>query len=90
MKLSHITAHATLRKQQRGISSLQVQLVEIFGVDHYQQGGSHISHVTEATIRALRQALDGLANVQLVKGNADQIVTVMHPKRRVHTTQYAA
>lgn len=90
MKMNHMTAHAKNRQQQRGISSLQIQLIEIFGEDHYQQGGSYLSYVPESTIRALRSALDGLDNVQVVKGDADQVVTVMHSTRRVHTTRYVA
>lgn len=90
MKLSHLTEHATRRKQQRGISDLQLRLLELFGVDHYQKGGAYLSYAPDDTLRALRQAIDGLANVAVVKGDADKVITVIRKNRRIETTRYAA
>jgi hypothetical protein len=90
MKFSHLTEHATRRKQQRGISDLQLRLLELFGEDHYQKGGAFLGYVPDDTLRALRQAIDGLANVAVVKGDAEKVITVMRKNRRIETTRYAA
>lgn len=84
------TRHAQARQQQRGISDLQMQLVQFFGEDHYQKGGCCVAYVPEATIRRIRAALDGLGGIALVKSPAETVVTVMHRTHKVRTTSYKA
>lgn len=86
----HLTEHAQKRKQQRGISNLQIDLIRHFGVDHYQKGGCCLSYIDEKTIKQLRCAIDKLAKVALVKTPTEYVATVMHMDRRVHTTQFVA
>lgn len=85
-----LTEHARARQRQRGISDMQIELIRAFGVDHYQQGGSHLCFIPEKKIAALRDALDKLGNVALMKGEADSVVTVMHVDRRIGRTRRAA
>lgn len=84
------TEHAKKRMQQRGISEMQVRLIKEFGMDMYQKGGENLSYIPEKTLAELRQAIDRLANVRIVLGDADVLVTTMHKHRSVHKTQYAA
>jgi len=90
MRNNHLTAHAQKRKQQRGIDDMQLELIRLFGVDHYQKGGGSLSFIPERTVAELRKAIDKLHNVAVIKGLNDQAVTVMHMDRRIKKTQYAA
>jgi muramoyltetrapeptide carboxypeptidase LdcA involved in peptidoglycan recycling len=90
MSPSQLTAHAQRRKQQRGISDLQVQLIQVFGEDHYQKGGATLSYVPEKRLMQLRQAIERLSGVVIIKGSAEDVVTIMHLDQRVGRTEYAA
>jgi hypothetical protein len=91
MKYDHnLTAHAQKRKQQRGISDLQMELIHHFGADHYQKGGCSLSYVDERTIKQLRSALDRLEKVAMIKTPTERVLTVMHMDQRIRKTQYAA
>lgn len=90
MRSNHLTAHAQKRKQQRGILDLQLELIHHFGVDRYQKGGYHLSFIPERKLTELRDAIDKLRNVAIVKGQADDGVSVMHMDKRIRTTRYAA
>lgn len=84
------TRHALVRKQQRGITEMQMQLLYFFGKDHLQKGGSHLTYVPEQTIREIRAALDGLGSRQLVKSASETVITVMNRTRKTRTTSYKA
>ncbi len=84
------TAHARQRMNQRSISEMQVMLIKVFGEHVYQKGGANYAFVKTKTIADLRYALDRISKLQLVTGNEDRIITVMHENRRVHKTQYRA
>ena len=88
--MERITEHAQRRKQQRGISNLQIDLIRRFGDDCYQQGGCTLSFLTERRIGELRQALERISKVALVKGSAEEVVTVMRLNKRIHRTEYVA
>ncbi|NDU92032.1 MAG: hypothetical protein G3I10_05395 [Ferrovum sp.] len=88
--MERMTEHAQRRKQQRGISNLQVDLIRYFGDDCYQQGGCTLSFITERRISELRQALERISKVAMVKGPAEEVITVMHLSRRIGRTQYVA
>lgn len=90
MSANNLTEHAQKRKQQRGITDLQIELIRAFGDDHYQKGGCSLSFISERKLTQLRNALDKLANVTLVKTPTESVVTVMHMDRRIHKTRYAA
>ena len=85
-----LASHATTRAQQRCISEMQMELIRMFGEDHYQKGGSHLAYVSDKQLKLLRKAIDQLASVQLIKGKDERVVTAMHRTRRTHTTAYAA
>jgi hypothetical protein len=91
MKSDHcLTAHAQKRKQQRGISTMELDLIKYFGIDHYQKGGCSLSYIDGKTIKQLRAAIDKLDKVAMIKTATESIATVMHMDRRIRTTQYAA
>jgi hypothetical protein len=90
MRSDRMTEHAQKRKQQRGISDLQVELLNIFGEDHYQKGGCSLSYIPERKLAMLRNAIDNLSNVALVKDASGRGITMMHMNRRVSKTQYVA
>lgn len=46
MRAQSFTEHAQKRKQQRGISDLQVELIRTFGDDHFQKGGCSLSFIS--------------------------------------------
>ena len=85
-----LTKHADKRKQQRAISDLQVQLIEMFGEELYQKGGTGKLYVRRKVIDELRHAVDKLENVTLIKGEANKIITVMHQTRKINSTQYSS
>lgn len=82
------TRHAKARMQQRGITEMQIQLLNYFGEDHLQKGGCYHTYVPEETIRKIRAALDGLSSRQMIKSAADEVITVMHQTRKTRTTSY--
>lgn len=91
MRKSHnLTEHAQKRRQQRGISELQIDLIRYFGADHYQKGGCSLSYIDEKTLKNLRGAIDKLDKVAMVITPTEVVVTVMHVDRRIHKTQYVA
>ena len=90
MRNLNLTEHAQKRKQQRGITDLQIALIRTFGVDHYQKGGCSLSYIPEKKLIQLRNALDNLSQIALVNGVNEETVTVMHMDRRINKTAYAA
>lgn len=90
MKRSALTAHARQRMQQRGISELQVQLIECFGVHRLQKGGTALSYIPHKTLAKLRHAIDKLSNTTVVLGKDERVITAMHKTRHIHMTDYAA
>lgn len=90
MNARKLTEHAQRRKQQRGISDLQVELILAFGDDHYQKGGASLSYISGRKINQLREALDRIENVAIVKTPTEGIATVMHMERRIRSTEYVA
>lgn len=88
--LTKITAHAQQRKQQRGINDLKIQLINLFGTDSYQKGGSYICSISEKRIQEIRQALDQLAGIVLIKGNDDRLITVLHQTKKIRCAKYSA
>jgi hypothetical protein len=81
-----MTEHAQRRVQQRGISALQIELITTFGDDHYQKGGCHLSFLSEKRLAQLRQAIDKLSGIALIKGEAECVVTAMRMDRRIRHT----
>lgn len=90
MKKINATSHARTRMQQRAINAMQIRLIEVFGRTQYQKGGANVGYMPEKTLTELRHAIDKLANVQILLGEQDRIITAMHETRRIHKTQYAA
>ncbi len=90
MKQRHITEHAQRRLQQRGISDLQIQLITVFGEDRYQKGGDMLSYIPERMLANLRQAIDRLSNVAIVKSGQGKVITTMHMDRKIYTTDLVA
>ena len=90
MHTSHLTEHAQKRKQQRGIDDLQLELIRHFGVDHYQKGGCSLSFIPERKLIELRNAIDKLHRLAMVKGLDERAVTVMRMDKRIRKTLYAA
>lgn len=90
MRSQSLTEHAQKRKQQRGITDLQIELIRTFGDDHYQKGGCSLSYISEKKLAQLRHALDKLNNLALVKESTERVVSVMHMDRRIHKTGYVA
>ena len=90
MRAKQMTEHAQKRKQQRGIAEAQIELIRVFGVDHYQTGGCSLSFIPERTLTELRSAIDRLHNIAIVKGKNDEAVTVIHMNKRILKTSYAA
>lgn len=84
------TRHAKQRMQQRGISNIQMQLIQLFGEDHLQKGGSYYSYVPEEMIRKLQAALGGLNSIAIVKSSDEAVITVMHKTQKMRATSYVA
>jgi len=85
-----LTRHAQQRSSQRAIRDLQLQLIQLFGVDHLQKGGSMVSFIPDRLIAELRTAIDRCAGVSIIKAEDEVVVTVMHQGRRVATTDWTA
>lgn len=87
MNSIHLTKHAQKRKQQRGITDLQIDLVRSFGDDHYQKGGCNLSFISERKLVQLGHAIDRLSSVAFVQAPSENVVTVMHMDRRIQKTR---
>lgn len=85
-----MTRHAQQRSAQRGIRQLQIDLINLFGVDHLQKGGGMLCFIPDRTIAELRSALDRCSGVALVKGEGDAVVTAFHQHRKISHTEWAA
>ena len=83
----HLTDHAKRRLQQRGINELQTRIIEEFGVECYQKGGGNLMFLKSRTISELRQALDKIEKVVLVRGDEGKIITAMHQTRKIRSTE---
>ncbi len=83
----NLTDHAKKRMQQRGISAMQIRIIEQFGVERYQKGGSNLMYLPSKAIAELRHALDKIERVTLVAGDEGWIVTAMHQTRNVRSTE---
>jgi hypothetical protein len=90
MKPLHLTLHARKRSEQRGISELQIQLISMFGQDHYQTGGYTLSYIPRKRLLQLREAIDRLDAIALVKTPGEAVATVMHVDRRFGRTEYVS
>lgn len=84
------TAHAQKRMRQRGISEMQIRLIQEFGIYEYQKGGANLGYIPEKIRADLRHALDKIRDVAVVFGESDKVVTALHKKHRIHKTPYAA
>jgi hypothetical protein len=85
-----LTLHAQQRIAQRGIRQAQIDLINLFGVDHLQKGGAMLCFIPDRTIAELRAALDRCSGVALVKGEGDAVVTAFHQNRKISHTEWAA
>jgi hypothetical protein len=85
-----LTLHAQQRIAQRGIRQAQIDLINLFGVDHLQKGGAMLCYIPDRTIAELRAALDRCSGIALVKGERDAVVTAFHQRRKVDHTEWAA
>jgi len=85
-----LTLHAQQRVAQRGIRQAQIDLINLFGVDHLQKGGAMLCFIPDRTIAELRVALDRCSGIALVKGEKDVVVTAFHQRRKVDHTEWAA
>lgn len=88
--MPRLTLHARERMAQRGIRDLQLQLIQIFGVDHLQKGGSVLSRIPERRLAELRAALDRCADVAIIKSRSECLITAIHQHRRIRHTEWAA
>ena len=86
----HLTDHAKKRMQQRGISELQARIIEEFGIEQYQKGGSYLMYLPAKMIADLRQVLDKIERITMVKGDEEKIITTMHQIRKIRASEYAA
>jgi hypothetical protein len=75
--------------QQRAISEMQIQIIEMFGDSLYQKGGAEMLYISRKTLDKLRSAIDKLENVTLIAGDAGKIITVMHRTKKIRSTQFA-
>lgn len=83
----NLTDHAKKRMQQRGISYLQFRIIEQFGVECYQKGGSSLMYLPSKTLAELRHALDKIDRITMVAGDEDWIITAMHQTRKIRNTE---
>lgn len=90
MRRANLTEHAQKRRQQRGVSEMQIQLISCFGSDQYQKGGCTLARISDETLREIRRALDGLEKVALIKSPEERVVTIMHQNRHIRATQFVA
>lgn len=90
MSSKDLTSHARARQQQRGISETQIELLHYFGEDHYQKGGCSVTYIPEKKLIQLRQAIDKLHNIALVKSSGERVITCLHQSRRIEKTEYVA
>lgn len=90
MNRAERTRHASRRIRQRGISDMGVRLIEIFGVDRLQKGGTWLSFIPVQQLTEMRRALDRLQGVCLIKSGEDKIITALHLHRHVRATDYVA
>jgi len=65
-------------------------LLRCFGEDHYQKGGECLCYIPEKKLRLLRDALDKMGNIAMVKSETEKIITAMHMDRRINRTQLVA
>ncbi|MEQ9328024.1 MAG: DUF4258 domain-containing protein [Rhodospirillales bacterium] len=85
-----ITKHAQRRMQQRGITELEIEILMSFGEDHYQKGGGTLTYIPEKKLGRLRQAIDRLSKVAVIKGDEEQIISAMHLTRKIRSTDLVA
>lgn len=85
-----LTLHAQQRVAQRGIRQAQIDLINLFGVDHLQKGGAMLCYIPDRSIAELRAALDRCSGIALVKGERDAVVTAFHQRRKVDHTEWVA
>lgn len=90
MNANNLTEHAQQRKQQRGVTDVQIALINMFGENHYQKGGCSLSYIPEKKLAEIRRAVDKLCNIALVKDASERGITTMHMDRRIYKTGYVA
>ncbi|MCG5525887.1 hypothetical protein LRB11_13245 [Ectothiorhodospira haloalkaliphila] len=84
------TRHSTRRMQQRAINQTVLRLIETFGEARYQKGGAEILEIPDAELKQLRDAIERVGKVCVVKGQHDRVITVMHRNQRIPATQHIA
>ena len=88
MKNNCLTTHARKRMQQRAISKTQVALIEMFGEERYQKGGTYTNKISNKVLNELKHAIDKLQGIQIISNETGTIITTMHETRRTNTTDY--
>lgn len=88
MRNKHLTDHAKKRMQQRAISTTQITLIEIFGEEKYQKGGTYTNKISSKVLSELKHAIDKLQGIQIISNETGKIITAMHETRRTNTTDY--
>ena len=88
MKNKYLTDHARKRMQQRAISPTQITLIEIFGEEKYQKGGTYTNKISKKMLSKLKHAIDKLQGVQIISSETGKIITTMHETRRTNTTDF--
>ena len=83
-----LTNHARKRMQQRAINQTQIILIEMFGEEKYQKGGTYTNKISNKMLSKLKHAIDKLQGVQIISNEEGKIITAMHETRRINTTDY--
>ena len=83
---TYISAHAKNRMQQRAINPNVLELLDIYGIEHYQQGGTVLQFIDQKSaakaLRAIRKDLDKLITSNSVSKvfdlGKDLLITTFH------------
>ena len=83
---AYISTHAKNRMQQRAINPNLLELLDIYGVEHYQQGGTVIQFIDQKratkALRVMRKDLDKLITSNSVSKvfdlGEDMLITTFH------------
>ena len=67
-----------------------MELIRYFGEDHYQTGGSVLSFIPQRRIAELRVAIERCSKVALVKGDGEQVITIMHMSQKIARTEFVS
>ena len=79
------TKHAEARMQQRAISKVDMEILQLFGEEQYQKGGTHIVTLTRKSqkkvqkeLKSLLSRLDRDAAYYYVCSNDESVITAGH------------